>query len=114
MELNKDAVANILRGKTLPLKISKEPGYKTLLESALTEKGVITTRRSIPIVSTKSFIKMASLRKQSRDLLTPSLLSNINKGLEKAMVELRYICVHSFPFLIYMKSKRQTNRWFFI
>ena len=105
MELNKDAVANILRGKTLPLKISKEPGYKTLLESALTEKGVITTRRSIPIVSTKSFIKMASLRIQSR--------TNINKGLGKAMVELRCI-VHSFPCLIYMKSKRQTNRWFFI
>ena len=64
MELNKDGVANILSGKTLPLKISKEADYKTLLESALPEKGVITTRRSIPIVSTKPFIKMASLSKQ--------------------------------------------------
>ena len=60
MELNKDGVANILSGKTLPLKISKEADYKTLLESALPEKGVITTRRLIPIVSTKSFIKMAN------------------------------------------------------
>ena len=114
MELSKDGVSYILRGKTLPLKISKEADYKTLLESALPEKGMITTRRSIPIVSTKSFIKMVSLLKQSWDLLTPSLLSNINKGLGNAMAESRYICVHFPPYLMHMKSQRQTNRWVFI
>ena len=31
MELNKDAVANILRGKTLPLKISKEADILSVL-----------------------------------------------------------------------------------
>ena len=47
------------------------------------------TRRSIPIVSTKSFIKMASLHEQSRALLTLSLLSNIKKGYGRITL---YLC----------------------
>ena len=40
MELSKDGVSYILRGKTLPLKISKEADYKTLLESALKKRSI--------------------------------------------------------------------------